>query len=1015
MNEQQRRRNKRSKTLPGDACDASSTSCSADPSSSTIELRKACQTCSTRKKKCTGVSPCALCISLGLRCVFVQPARRGPKPKKLRAVAATAEPPAACEGFSPATGDQDTAAAAAPSPAWQPPPPPAAAGQLLGLEERKHLQHFLMVYHGMGLMPEVVVRRTAMRLMTGGDAGGGGAGGGGDGGGPAPAAAAARGDDRLAAAVANANECLLWVALACGAALHHPRDVMQVQQYIMCACTSLSLCGPRPILEVLRVHVALAWLYITLEDFAGFFTHHQRATRVAQAMLDAKPTAAADRDAFSDSFEIDHDGWLGLEGLKVVRGYVLPLMEAEPAIKTHVQRRLYSCFDRLCCDDYINIGQRAVGQFFDECAPAVPGLPSFGQPRDGSSHRAARDGVEVKGEQGGPPHLTQAMQLIAASLQELALPATTPARAQELLDACTRNRTRFAESLAALDRRGQQVLRLVNAARGDTDMAAARRAGIRVRFIVERFASALGNSFILRPSFMTLLLVYNLILLRLVCGDEVGGAAAAASLSLSAEDACLALLLRMKRMLCHTPGLLHTPSRRHNVHWLGALLLSAGLIADYSDLARTYNELSLASGLDTLPEAPTAEDKTRMCLCSHPRCAAVQRLLADQLSRGTARVFVHNRLQDADRAAGTLPTVPSEIYITLQCSPPLPPAVPVLDLQPSGAAQGMAAGSSGSGSGGSAGTTAFGARSDARSTASDASALRSGPHLGHAPFATADAASALAATRSVGQAPRAASAGGARMQMTATAPLATADAAALASPALRYFKDMLLDDDAMVAPARPIGHAHLMAPPAMPPPPPPYRPSAASHAMTPPPPAHVQPQLALGPLHPPAIDTFLQQRDSQALPVFGTTTGELNGHSFDIPAAAAAAADGGPFYPGSSGHERAAAQHWQHTTLRCAPPRDRLVEVPAVARGHPAQFDEVAATGGAVPWFAAQRAQASARARRHGSGGGSGGAAAPRGFDGDSIAVDDALLAQLADELTEEALLQHMLDAGCDT
>ena len=27
---------------------------------------------------------------------------------------------------------------------------------------------------------------------------------------------------------------------------------------------------------------------------------------------------------------------------------------------------------------------------------------------------------------------------------------------------------------------------------------------------------------LLRPSFMTLLLVYNLILLRLVCGDEVG-------------------------------------------------------------------------------------------------------------------------------------------------------------------------------------------------------------------------------------------------------------------------------------------------------------------------------------------------------------------------------------------------------------------------------------------------------------------------------------------------------------
>lgn len=49
----------------------------------TTASKAACDSCRSRKKKCDGLSPCALCCQRGIECVFTAARKRGPKALKL--------------------------------------------------------------------------------------------------------------------------------------------------------------------------------------------------------------------------------------------------------------------------------------------------------------------------------------------------------------------------------------------------------------------------------------------------------------------------------------------------------------------------------------------------------------------------------------------------------------------------------------------------------------------------------------------------------------------------------------------------------------------------------------------------------------------------------------------------------------------------------------------------------------------------------------------------------------------
>ncbi|KAG5192700.1 hypothetical protein JKP88DRAFT_242584 [Tribonema minus] len=284
-------------------------------------LRRTCDLCTIRKRRCTGTNPCALCAARGKVCEYSMCGKRGPKPKPPDTAATTAAAAAAAndavanDGSSsssrsaPAKGAAAlvrkrrrrqqqqrpagaaaaaaTAAAAAAAAAvlTLPDHPRLHTSQLLGLQELRYLQNYLLAFSAAGFAPEADVQRAAMHLMThgNGDAVIGSAGGGGGGGALSKTAAAAaarrgaggvrpkaRGSCKTAAAILlAAHKSMMWLAVASGAAMSTPVRHEEVATYMACAYAALEGCGEEPVLPLLRAYVMMALTHGVLEDYAG--------------------------------------------------------------------------------------------------------------------------------------------------------------------------------------------------------------------------------------------------------------------------------------------------------------------------------------------------------------------------------------------------------------------------------------------------------------------------------------------------------------------------------------------------------------------------------------------------------------------------------------------------------------------------------------------------------------------------------------------------------------------------
>ncbi|KAG5189823.1 hypothetical protein JKP88DRAFT_300559 [Tribonema minus] len=132
----------------------------------------------------------------------------------------------------------------------------AGSRQLLGQEERKYLEIYLLAYTGVGFVREQEVQRTAMRLLTHGKKG---------------LSRAMMPDEggRWHAVNAAANESLLLSCIAGGKVLCRSSHVNEAQPYIDCACALVSHCAEAPVLDLMLAYLNLAFMHAAVEDYTG--------------------------------------------------------------------------------------------------------------------------------------------------------------------------------------------------------------------------------------------------------------------------------------------------------------------------------------------------------------------------------------------------------------------------------------------------------------------------------------------------------------------------------------------------------------------------------------------------------------------------------------------------------------------------------------------------------------------------------------------------------------------------
>eukprot|EP00611_Tribonema_gayanum_P017290 TRINITY_DN2989_c0_g1_i2.p1 TRINITY_DN2989_c0_g1~~TRINITY_DN2989_c0_g1_i2.p1 ORF type:complete len:988 (-),score=268.86 TRINITY_DN2989_c0_g1_i2:499-3462(-) len=593
--------------------------------------RRSCNMCTKRKRRCSGMpAPCQLCLKNNLQCVFSQPRRRGPKPRKHL-------------GSGQLAGDRGLLAVGNAQQQRQmqamlPAHPSLHTGQLLGQEERKYLEIYLMAYMGIGFVREQEVQRTAMRLLTHGKSG------------LSRAMTPDQGASRWHAVIAAANESLLLSCIAGGKVLCSASRVNEAQPYIDCARALVSYCGESPVLSLMLAYLNLTFIHVVIEDYAGFFAYSQSAADVGAAILRAQADAASTGRELDPATKIDEEAWILFEAMRVVKAYAVAYLEGEPAWKAAVQHRLVYHFGRrgLVLQDVMSNmpGHHLVpGSMFIFYSPPVEGFPDpLSKVRE--EDRAAIMAPMMAMQSQLPSHT-----VVVTSMMQLAQPEVKREQEGELVATASRGHTRLVPVVFGLDMRVAQVMMMINATPRGMDFTAAREAGARLQRILERLVTAIANeSFLARPGLVHMAVAWGIIFLRLLAGDEEG---------------CLQALRRTAHMLTSAPGLLRFTRLRHNTHWVAALLLNAGLRAEHDALTHAVNAMGLAQGRDMLPVHE--EGKARLCLCSEFRCAAVHCIVADMNAHGAARIFTHCTqldLHPSEVAAIDLATQPSAMYIT---------------------------------------------------------------------------------------------------------------------------------------------------------------------------------------------------------------------------------------------------------------------------------------------------------------------------------------------------------------
>eukprot|EP00611_Tribonema_gayanum_P017291 TRINITY_DN2989_c0_g2_i1.p1 TRINITY_DN2989_c0_g2~~TRINITY_DN2989_c0_g2_i1.p1 ORF type:complete len:965 (-),score=294.88 TRINITY_DN2989_c0_g2_i1:673-3567(-) len=569
-----------------------------------------------------------------------QQRRRGPKPKK-RAGTATVTAQLSGDDRRLRVHAVGTAQQQRRMQVMLPAHPLLHTGQLLGQEERKYLEIYLLAYMGMGFVHEQEVQRTVMRLLTHGKSG-------------LSRALTPDQGGRWHAVTAAANESLLLSCIAGGKILCSSSHVNDAQPYIDCARALISHCGDSeaPVLSLMLAHMNLAFMHVATEDYAGFFAYSQSAADVAVAILRAQEEAAIANRALDPATKMNEEAWILFETLRVVKAYILAYLEGDATwhFKAAVQHRLVHHFGRreLIMQNVMRNmpgHHLAPGSMFMCYSPPLDGFP------DPMSNVREEDRAAIMAPIMAMQSQLPSHAVTVTTMMQLAQPEVMREQEEELVATASKGHTRLLPVVFGVDSKVVQVMTMINATPRGMDFAAAREAGAPLQRIAERlFVAIVNESFLAKPGVIHMVMAWEIIFLRLLAGDEEG---------------CLQAIRRTAHMLTSAPGLLRFPFLRHNTHWVATLLLNAGLRAEHDALTHAVNALGVAHGRDMLPVHE--EGKARLCLCSEQRCAAVHRIVADMNARGAARIFTQCTqldLHPSEVAAINLAAQPSALYIT---------------------------------------------------------------------------------------------------------------------------------------------------------------------------------------------------------------------------------------------------------------------------------------------------------------------------------------------------------------
>jgi len=488
--------------------------------------RQACESCSKKKRKCTGIgkNPCDLCVERGESCVYRSRVRRGPKPKRNFNV------------MIEYNSEEEKAMKISRIIRLS----PSVATGLMGSEENLYLNTFKICFEDFNFFQSSEIQLATSQLLLEKCN---------------KSSMIWQENNRDGAIIKMANRCTLWASIATGALLEGNEAQNKVRSYLKFARESLKNCFDEPTPEVMRAYILLANAYLFIKDVNGFSAYFGWALTISKniekKVLDLPMTSISYSNCDFRG-NLHEDLWIWLECMKKMRHQSGTFLSENKANEKD-----------LSCTEEKDESENGVPYALSCFAPKIEGLTDF-----------KPEFIETKIEEGG--YISESYAKVLARRNVVSLALTDLANlndchSKELVRLATRDFRALLPVCVGIYFMSEMIMKKVL---DNVNISEVEAAASKLLLLAERMLKSFRPNFFKKPGLIQIKLLMSVSFLRLLMGNEEG---------------CKNSLLMIFEIVSMKTGIISFPALHHDLVWLKGLLCCGNLQKEFLYLEDKLN------------------------------------------------------------------------------------------------------------------------------------------------------------------------------------------------------------------------------------------------------------------------------------------------------------------------------------------------------------------------------------------------------------------------------------------